>query len=140
MSQSRLETRPSRWEGTSRWSSVNQITINAVMQLSETNATAIACQTSETRPNPAVISIPSAQVRYRTVRARRGSRPRWPITSATVTDPTPPAPKTSPSAAAEPPRSLRTTYGTSTSHGPQVANRLTVPATIATHNQVLLRT
>jgi hypothetical protein len=42
---------------------VNQITTSAVMQLSETNATAIACHTEETSPNPAVISIPTAHVR-----------------------------------------------------------------------------
>ena len=63
ISQSRLETRPSRWPGTSRCSRVNQITTSAVMQLSETNATAIACHTEETSPNPAVISIPTAQTR-----------------------------------------------------------------------------
>ena len=40
-----------------------QITMRAEMQLSETNATAIACQISETSPNPAVISIPSAHAR-----------------------------------------------------------------------------
>ena len=62
MSQSRLDTRPSRWPGTSRCSSVNQITTSAVMQLSETNATAIACHTVETSPNPAVINIPTAHV------------------------------------------------------------------------------
>ena len=55
-------TRPSRWPGTSRCSSVNQITTSAVMRLSETNATAIACHTVETSPNPAVINIPTAHV------------------------------------------------------------------------------
>ena len=35
ISQSRLDTRPSRWPGTSRCSSVNQITTSAVMQLSD---------------------------------------------------------------------------------------------------------
>ena len=48
--------------GTSRCRSVNQITTSAVMQLSETNATAIACHTVETSPNPAVINIPTAHV------------------------------------------------------------------------------
>src|SRR5919201_880298 len=54
------------------------------------------------------------------VTSRRGG-PRWPITSAAPTAPTPPAAKTSPSERAEACRSFFTTYGSSTSVGPRNA-------------------
>jgi hypothetical protein len=59
--QSKLVTRPSMSVGTSRCSSVNQITRRTPIEPSATNETIIACQTSVTIPNPAVMNMPSAQ-------------------------------------------------------------------------------
>ena len=63
ISQSRLATRPSSSDGTSRCSSVYQTMIRTVIDPSEIIATSAACQIEVTTPKPAVISMPSAQAR-----------------------------------------------------------------------------
>ncbi len=88
--QSRLETRPRRSEGTSRWSIVNHSTTRSAMAPSATKATTMACHTAVTNPKPAVRSIPSAQARYIKVIGRRGSDPRCAMKTPTATLATPP--------------------------------------------------
>src|SRR5918996_3817450 len=90
--QSRLDTRPSRWDGTSRCTSVYQITIRIVIDVSATSATSMACHTLVTTPNPAVAAIPTVHATYRTVTARRGDPPARPQTKTPVAAPTPPPP------------------------------------------------
>jgi hypothetical protein len=125
--QSSDETRPSRSLGTSRCIAVNQITTNTAIVDSAMNDTTIACGTLTTIPKNVVMPIPIAQQVYIRVRGRRGRPPRCAITSEAMTEPTPPAANTRPSWNSVPCISLRTTYGTSVSHGPQTANRLTIP-------------
>ena len=117
-----------------------QITISKEIEPSVTNATNSPCHTAVIRPNPAVISIPSAHARYITVIGRRPSDPRWAATIPTSTDPRPPAAKTSARSTPLPDRSWLITYGIRVSQGPHTQNRLTVAVTRATQIQVWLRT
>ena len=89
--QSRLVTRPSSCSGTNRCNTVNQMMISAAIDPSAIRLMIIACQSSVTTPKPAVANMPAAHVRYRSVIARCGRRPRWPNRSATVIAPIPPA-------------------------------------------------
>ncbi len=62
------------------------------------------------------------------------------MTTAAITDASPPAPYTMPRSLADPKRSFVTTTGRRFSQGPHVHSRLTVAATIASHSQRCVRT
>ena len=115
--QSTLDTRPSSRPGTSRCLAVAQAIVPAASSPFTTTHAAASCQVAVARPYPATASVAIAQVPY--MKRDEPARDAGPADREAATiAPRPPEVSTRPSAAALPPSSVFTTYGSSTSVGP----------------------